>query len=194
MRKSLTYIVLLFLLVSCDIYTNAELINHSGEIISNNKHNLKIVSQKSDFINSRDCLIHKITITRTSNLAWHDVCEIKKNEKLKIKETRDVSEDYKKFLWRNLPKEKIVTFYFVKGVCHFFKLTNYRNNDLKHAKIIFIQDSKKFNYLYNFQEVNNLQDEKLLNQNNWIYYFDKNWAITTGSINHRKTSDECFLN
>ncbi len=184
------FISLLILLFSC-YNGNKEILDMGKQIyIKDSKSLLDLVALfDSTYMDS--CNVFHINMSTTTALFIQESEIDHLYDSTKFKE---INLEQEKIIRLKKPRQDLVGISYLKNVFLAFAINQSNHSSLDLSHLVYIIDSSKFNYIYKFNILteNDLK-QKTFNDfsTNWVYYIDKNWAISTGLLVHDGSDSIC---
>ena len=192
--KWITGIIISLILVSCDTYSTNDLIQEGAEIKLKYSLELNGLIIIADSLAEKPCVNYQISTSKTTNyFAFEEFVYNKERDIILSGEVFNYDENLEKKIGDIIPREHITNFNFVKNGFVIFFLGSIRDKKLNYASLIYCINKEKFFKLfpdykvYNEETINELKDIT----ENWVYFYDNNWAITTSSTVYKMSKEEC---
>lgn len=192
------FIVLVFLamaIMSCDTYSTKDLIDAGSRIKRVNSEKLKQLSQKASELAESPCVLYQISTSRERTyFAFESFKYDTTRNATLLDEVYDYDDELVSFMRENIPYKEMTDYGFLKDVYVEFYLEFYRDKELDNTSLLYVIDKETFLKLYpNFKEYNEENIHNLTNKSeNWIYFYDDEWAITTSSTVYKMPQKECL--
>ena len=190
-NNSLILVFSLIFLSACNIYTANDMIDKVGEVKKINTKNLTKIIELTKHLDVKNYTLYSISTSRTTDGYSFQEYTFD-GEKNKFNGFVDIERINLNTIWDNLPNKEITDFIFVKNIYISFRFDHVRDEQMKYAKLIYCFKKDIFKKLfpdYNFYEKNQLVEIKA--NENWMYFYDNNWALTTSSDMFKMTKGAC---
>ena len=175
------------LITSCNMYHPKEMIKIGDEMISKDKLKVDTLIKISNRIALNYCTVSLGTYGTNEIYQYIDsIHEVDNGSVFKISDKDEQS------IRRFNPRKDIEDIIAVKDLYIALVFQKERDYNHKYGKIIYCFDENKFkkcfpNYHYYYgNQVNNIIDSS-----KWVYFYDKNWGISTSSVFLHIDSTEC---
>lgn len=181
------------IITSCDFYHPREIIKNGDLLIKKdgeqfdslikmtNRLALSYCTSALDKSLTRGCLVTEI-------FQYYDsVKDINRDTR-----NWNISDKEDSLIRKYYPIDDISRIIVIKDICVSFVLLHMRDYNNKDLVIVYCFDESKFKKCFpGYQYYSSSQNNNIPEKSNWVYFYDKNWAITPCDVFLQIDSTEC---
>ncbi|PLX01109.1 MAG: hypothetical protein C0594_14400 [Marinilabiliales bacterium] len=182
------YIRLIFIFISvvttsCNIYETNEILEKGNHILTKYKESFNNTKKELETVSLEDCLIYKLNTSRaTDRFVFSKRTFNEDSQSFVLDEEIRLSKSKKAAIDSKIAKDIFQDIVIVKKKYMSFRLSEIRDIKKKRAKLIYCYDKESFVQLFDGSKFySSNESNKILENENWFYFYDDNWVITTSS-------------